>query len=293
MALNIGAKWQKFWFEPIDVRQYAALRIVFGLLTASYFFNLLPLAEAHFSSDGWLPANRRFPEQNGGSWSVFFWPVNAWVSTSIIFVGLVAALLMSLGWRSRSMIFVVWLVWVSLWNKNPLILDGDDAVLKIMCFYLLLTPCGETWSISARNSHSPQSAEIWPLRLMQFQLALIYFVSGWVKFHNPDWLNGAVIQNVLIHPHYSRWNAWELTHLPWIDLALSWMAGFIRWWEVLFPLLLLHPFSRKIILIIGVLFHLGLLATMNLRGFAIVMLSIYLVFIPNNYFKLTGNIAKN
>jgi len=24
---------------------------------------------------------------------------------------------------------ITWLVWVSLWNRNPLLLDGDDGVI--------------------------------------------------------------------------------------------------------------------------------------------------------------------
>ena len=34
--------WDNFWFRSIDARQYAALRIAFGGLSAVYLLGLLP-----------------------------------------------------------------------------------------------------------------------------------------------------------------------------------------------------------------------------------------------------------
>ena len=61
------------------------------------------------------------------------------VAYAIVMVGIVAAFLLMIGWKSRLTACITWLVWVSLWNRNPLLLDGDDAVLKVMCFYLMLS----------------------------------------------------------------------------------------------------------------------------------------------------------
>jgi hypothetical protein len=33
--------WENFWFKPIDARQYAALRICFGGLSAVYLLGLI------------------------------------------------------------------------------------------------------------------------------------------------------------------------------------------------------------------------------------------------------------
>jgi Vitamin K-dependent gamma-carboxylase len=281
------SKWDKFWFRLIDARQYAALRIAFGGLSVVYFFGLLPYVETQFSGAGWLGELRQIANQNGGSWSLFFIPIgkNAnLLAYAIVVLGLVSAFLMAIGWRSRLSACITWLVWVSLWNRNPLLFDGDDAVLKIMCFYLMLSPCGNAWSIDAYLHKKPQQVAVWPLRLMQFQIALLYFVSGWVKFHSQEWLDGAVLQYVLIHPHYSRWDGWFIIDNPIISPLLIGLAWFIRWWESLFPVLLLNPYTRKLSLIIGILFHVGLLLTMNLRWFAVIMISLYLALIPNNNF---------
>ena len=279
--------WDQFCLKSIDARQYAALRIAFGGLSVVYLLGLLPYVEAQFSGLGWLRDIQQIAVQNGGSWSLFFIQAGAQATTlayAIVWMGIIAAFMLMIGWQSRLAAFITWLVWVSLWNRNPLLLDGDDAILKLMCFYLMLSSCGNCWSVDACLQIKPQQVSVWPLRLIQFQIALIYFVSGWVKFHSPEWLDGTIMQYVLIHPQYSRWDGWGLIDNPLLSGVLVTLAGFIRWWELLFPFLLINARSRKIILLIGILFHAGLLLTMNLRWFPVIMLSLYLALLSNSSF---------
>lgn len=292
--------WDKFWFKPIDARQYALLRILFGGLSAVYFVELWPYLPTQFSADGWLGTIGQIESFNGGSWSLFFIDFGKHslpMAYGIAGVGILSSLLLTVGWRSRLSALITWLVWVSLWNRNPLILDGDDAVLKLMCFYLLLAPCGSAWSVAAYQGGGTRQVPVWPLRLIQFQIALIYFVSGWVKLHSPEWEDGAVLQYVLIHPHYSRWDGRPLLDYEVIRDFLDILADSIRWWEVLFPFLLLNRITRMPCLWVGVFFHLGLFMTMNLRWFPWVMLALYPALIPTETFqvyadKLEGLIAK-
>jgi hypothetical protein len=279
--------WNQFWFKSIDARQYAALRIAFGGLSVVYLLGLLPYVEAQFSGLGWLRDIQQIAVQNGGSWSLFFIQAGAQATTlayTIVWMGIIAAFMLMIGWQSRLAATITWLVWVSLWNRNPLLLDGDDAILKLMCFYLMLSSCGNCWSVDACLQIKPQQVSVWPLRLIQFQIALIYFVSGWVKFHSPEWLDGTIMQYVLIHPQYSRWDGWGFIDNPLLSGVLVALAGFIRWWELLFPFLLINARSRNISLLIGILFHAGLWLTMNLRWFPVIMLSLYLALLSNSSF---------
>ena len=279
--------WNHFWFRLIDARQYAVLRILFGGLSCIYFLELLPYVDSQFSHLGWLGNIQQIINQNGGTWSIFFinedWQPSK-IAHVIIGSGILTSILMMIGWQSRYSTFITWLIWVSLWNRNPLILDGDDALLKIMCFYLMLSPCGNCWSLDSYLHNLPQAVVIWPLRLIQFQIALVYFVSGWVKFYSIEWDEVTIMQYVLIHPEYSRWNGWLLTDYPSVNKILARLAWFIRDWELLFPLLLLNMHTRKLSIIIGLLFHIGLLLTMHLRWFPVIMISLYPALIPNKFF---------
>jgi len=134
--------WDRFWFRSIDARQYAALRIVFGGLSAVYLLGLLPYVETQFSSRGWLGNIQQIAMQNGGSWSLFFIQTETHATTlayAIVIMGIMAAFLLMIGWKSRLSACISWLVWVSLWNRNPLFLDGDDAVLSnVFLFYAVI-----------------------------------------------------------------------------------------------------------------------------------------------------------
>ena len=283
------AIWHTLWFKLIDARQYAILRILFGGLSSIYFLNLLPYVDSQFSHLGWLGDIQQIANQNGGSWSLFFIPADPSyliiIAYTIISLGILAAFFMMIGWQSRWACFVTWLIWVSLWNRNPLILDGDDAILKIMGFYLMLSPCGNCWSVDAYLHKTQQQVAVWPLRLIQFQIALVYFVSGWVKFHSLEWENGTIMQYVLIHPEYSRWNGWLLIDSPFIKSILAGLAWFIRDWEWLFPVLLLNRHTRRLSILIGILFHMGLLLTMHLRWFPVIMLALYPALLSNSVFS--------
>ena len=92
------------------------------------------------------------------------------------------------------------------------------------------------------------------------------------------------MQYVLIHPEYSRWNGWLLIDSPLINSILAGLAWFIRDWELLFPLLLLNQHTRRLSIVIGILFHLGLLLTMHLRWFPVIMLALYPALLSNNVF---------
>jgi uncharacterized membrane protein YphA (DoxX/SURF4 family) len=285
---SVTTFWNRFWFKSVDARQFAALRIIFGILSCIYFVGFLPYVESQFSTTGWLGNLRQIAVQNGGSWSYFFIQAFDYAelyANAIVVVGIVSAFLMAIGWHSCVATSLTWLVWVSLWNRNPLLMDGDDAVLKLMCFYLLLSPCANCWAIDAYFNKKPMFVCIWPLRLIQFQVALIYLVSGWVKFHSQEWEDGTIIQYIMVHPQYSRWDGWAIINLPFSKEIFAGLAWFIRWWELFFPVLLVIPHTRKLNIFIGILFHLGLLFTMNLRWFAVIMLSLYLTLIPNSCFS--------
>lgn len=282
---SIKEVWHRLLFQPIEITQYAALRIGLGVLITLYLLELLQFNSVHFSQQGWLGASQDLFLYNSGSWSILFL-IGDKTPTWFFFLGAIfCSSAFTVGFLTKWSGWATLVALISIWNRNPLILDGDDAVLRITLFYLLLSPCGRVLSIDSRFRCPMVKAEIWPLRLIQFQLAFIYFVSGWVKFHSSEWQNGTILEYVLVHPEYSRWDFSGFFRDSFILMVLSALAFTIKWWELLFPLLLVWRKSRVVCLLMGIVFHLGLLIFMNLRWFSWIMLILYIAFIPNRYFS--------
>ncbi|MFE5791186.1 HTTM domain-containing protein [Streptomyces sp. NPDC056503] len=63
-----------------------------------------------------------------------------------------AAVAVLLGWRTRTMSVLLMVCMLSLENRNSLVGDGGDNVLRIMVIYLVLTRCAEVWSLDARRA---------------------------------------------------------------------------------------------------------------------------------------------
>ncbi|MGH8548022.1 MAG: HTTM domain-containing protein [Methylococcales bacterium] len=277
--------WNRFFFQTIDVRQVALLRISLGGLIFLYLIGFMPIFADHFGPDGWLGTMRDLDLYHAGSWSVLFLTDSrsqAWVFFGISLFGAAA---FTLGVRTRITGFIALIGLISLWNRNPLLMDGDDAILRVMLFYLLLSPCGNALSIDASLHHRRRQVEIWPLRMIQMQLALVYFISGWVKFHSPEWLNGTILQTVLIHPEYSRWNFNGLMNQPYFLKGLQVAAFIILWWEILFPVLILFRTTRIVAIATGLIFHGALLIFMHLRLFSVIMLILYIAWMPAHFFR--------
>lgn len=285
--IPIRTSWDRFLFQHIDIKQYAVLRIALGILITLYLLELLPFHSLHFSPDGWLEKQRDLSLYNSGSWSLLFFLENK-SQTWFFFLGTIAcSVAFSLGFLTKLSGLATFIALVSIWNRNPILLDGDDAILRVMLFFLLFSPCGRVYSIDSLF-HSPLvKSEIWPLRMIQFQMAFIYFVSGWVKFHSQEWQDGTILQYVLVHPEYARWDFAKILSYPLIRAVLNAVTFTIMWWELLFPILMIGSRTRTPCLLLGIAFHLGLLMFMNLRWFSCIMLVLYLAFLPNRFFYVT------
>ncbi|MDT0453093.1 HTTM domain-containing protein [Streptomyces hesseae] len=74
-----------------------------------------------------------------------------WFETVYALAIVFSALLM-LGWRTRTMSVLSMLGVLSLQNRSVFIGDGGDNVVHLMALYMVLTRCGQVWSLDARRA---------------------------------------------------------------------------------------------------------------------------------------------
>ena len=161
--------------------------------------------------------------------------------------------------------------------------NAGDTIRGITLFYLMLCPSGAAWSvdriIQRRRLGTTFPAYVWPwgLRLLFIQLVLIYFMNGLYKVTGTNWLAGDSLYYVLCDLTLTRFSFAQLP-IPFVVTQVS--TWLVLAWELSFPLLVLFRRTRWLALAIGVAFHLGIFATMELGGFVPYVLCLYLPLLP-------------
>ena len=167
------------------------------------------------------------------------------------------------------------------WNPAPF--SGGQQLLHNITFPLVFVDSGAVWSVDAlqrarRNREVPARPEpIWPLRLWQYQLALLYLAAGLWKMANPDWRSGLALHYVLNNPAYQR--------IPGVvPPALFGATVFLTYltlaWELSFPVVVWFRRLRPAMLLcIGLALHLGMWATMEVGAFMPTVLISYVAFL--------------
>ncbi|MBC2873656.1 MULTISPECIES: HTTM domain-containing protein [Streptomyces] len=100
---------------------------------------------------------RRLTDDNG-SFTVLMWSDSGWWFELVYLMAMVSALLLMLGWRTRTMSVLYMIGLLSLQNRSVFVGDGGDNVLHLMAIYTVFTRCGQVWSLDARRARRRAAA---------------------------------------------------------------------------------------------------------------------------------------
>ncbi|MCG8591339.1 MAG: hypothetical protein MJE66_18755 [Proteobacteria bacterium] len=172
--------WRRLWFDRVDPRPAALMRIFFGTIVLVNFAGLLwpsgPLehsvARHLFTDEGlWLTELAR--QNYGGELRTLWDPEHGfqrWTDPLRVLWGnftvlhfrsdpgfafpLYAAMLGSLvlmiaGWRTRAATVVAWVLVETFYRYNPIFYTGSDNVVRVFLFLGMLTQWGEAYSLDS------------------------------------------------------------------------------------------------------------------------------------------------
>lgn len=263
---------------------YALLRILFGLLGCGFLLGLSDLATF------WDPGGLVPMAESGWKQLVVQRGWGPLVGRALFFGNLAAFLAMTVGYQSRLTVPLSF-VGTSLhssWNSLPL--SGAFESFQAILFCLMWADSGQVWSLDrwrmTAHSHNQAtgtaSQSLWPLRLIRFQIALIYLATGLWKLTGDQWRQGSALYYVLSNNSYARFP------MPPPAYAMSILTmgtyGTVLW-EIAFPALVLFRRTRPLALLAGVVLHLGMWVTMELGPFPWVMLAGYVSFLEPGTLK--------
>ena len=286
--------WKDFWFKPESPVPIAVFRILFGLVILQlgwflagdlhwYFGEKAIVSQA--ANNAWNGISRlnifeMLPKTNG--------------TLDVLFaIFMIAALCLTLGFCTRLSAIIVFLGLISIDARNSLIFTGADNVMRVEAFLLMFSQCGKALSLDLLLKRKLKGEPIWApvkpenpwaLRLLQVQIALVYWAAYSVKICGTTWINGTAVyyithiieENKYAIP-YLYDHRWTCQILGYLTLIGEFSLCILIWIKEL----------RLPIIIMGIVMHLFFDYTLIIPQFQTIMIVSLMSFIePSTYDKL-------
>jgi hypothetical protein len=251
---------------PLDI-----FRVLVGLLAFIYFLQTFFQARDFSGPDGLIDHELSLKifwftriglVQPGSSLLLF---------QTIFLIACLCSWAVILGYRVRIFAAILYVIAVSSYRWNFLVMYVDDSIMHLALFWLLLLPVGRTLVLSEWRADRKEAWNRWKreqvpgfaVRCLFWNLALIYLVAGAWKWTSPMWRDGTALYAIFKLPISLSPDFWGPQHLPVLKL-LNYGALIF---EPLFPLIFILPRGHrmKYALLLALLgFHVGTLVTLRI-----------------------------
>lgn len=264
-----GIALEEWLLEPIDGRVYALVRMFYGLTVFGIICELWPMRDQLFT-------------EQGMSWHrpdlLFYIPLKYLTTsgevTAFMVVSAIIALMYAAGLFTRVMIVLLYF-----WNFAYCAIgypaeSGYDGIARILGFVLIWAPTIRTWSLDARIfGEGEKELPRYTLRLIQFQLAIIYVCTVWLKAPDAYWRNGELMSYFMMSM-YSRFQTWHWAEWGWASGVMTWGTLIA---EVMIPIcMLFNPRKlRRLGFVFGAGLHGGIAFTSTIGMFSFAMVPLY------------------
>jgi len=269
-----------FFWGPADPRAYALVRIVFATTALINLVDLWPHRIEYFASTGMVPLDGLRQANAGKLFGSVFYLVTSETGVTLLLVGAALALValgVGLGTRVAAVLAFVW--HLSYCHRAFPVLHGWDALLRSLSLLVLVSPSGRVWSVDHLLRPRPEDAGDVPaygLRLVQWQLFTLYFMTAWLKTPDAFWRSGQVLAYFSISQYSRTPNSLFLVRHEWISAVGTYLSLAA---EASIPWLLWSKRTRWLGMAAGFGLHLMIGTTARLGVFSICMATPYMAFL--------------
>lgn len=285
MSLRAALRaWNDFFFAPQSPVPVCLFRILYAIVVIANLLLLRPDWLNWYGTHGWVTLATMSQIEPGVRLNLFkvIPQSDPWIN-AFFWVFLSFAVLLAFGLMTRISNVLVFLCLTSIHQRDLFINHGGDTFLRVAGFFLMFAPAGAALSLDrlirmriGREGVNVEPRSPWAQRMIQLELALLYFVAFWWKSMGITWVNGTALYYVshLQEMHRFPVAAWlqqpVLLKLgTWFTLAMEFSLGVLIWFkELRYPLLAM-----------GILFHLCLEYSLNVPTFQWDVLIAYVLFV--------------
>jgi len=251
---------------PVDI-----FRILAGLLCLLYFVTLGLDAKDFSASTGLINHKLSYELFRFTQLGLFHGTLPAYFFYIVYGAASLFCIPIIIGYWTRTFAFLAFLIAVSAYRWNFLVIYVDDVVMHLLLFWLMLLPLGKTLKLFDRFVQSHQPAlntgpvlvGTFELHAFLYNICLIYWIAGFSKLTSPLWQEGTALYVVLKLP-IARFPAmWNLDQL----LVLRWLNHVALLTEITIPFFLMQTRSLVLKVLGGamqIVFHLGIIVTIGI-----------------------------
>ena len=272
----------------IDARSLGLFRIGIAAVLLCDLLSRAADLRAHYSDWGVLPRWATATWLGQGAWlSPWMWRGEAWWAAVCMVLTAAAAVGLLLGWRSRAMAAVCFVLAAGLHARNPAIVHGGDNVLRVLLFWMPFLPLPGAWALGAGRVTKEAVLESVGVLAIRLQLCLVYWTSALFKL-NAAWLTDrdAILTAFYYDQFVTPWGK-VLRRFPTVMRA---MAPATVALELVGPLLVWLPWAtaaiRTAVVVTFIAFHLlGLGPALALGTFPWVCAVAWTLFLPSEAWR--------
>lgn len=302
MMSSFKRVWDRIWFQDLPTTQLEMVRIGVGLaLFVHYGYASAYLFEL-WGHDGWFPASIALERAvtNGLMKSPLLYVTQPWVLVLVHAVFVLSCFALMVGWRTNWVKWVVLICHVSYVKRTLDVAYGVDSIAASLLFLLCLAPIGKALSLdrvrAVRNAKRdnldaqlPVFTSRWAFacrRLMQLQMAVLFFFSGVHKIRANDWWQGDAIWRVFTATDYYSATLLDLfaTQFWLVNIAVYGTVLI----EIAYPFLIWQRHTRAWLLVGGVFLHLLFFFFLGLHYFSWVMIMGHMSFLRKEWLDDLG-----
>ena len=283
----------------LDYRSLALYRFFLGIIVMVDVIYRLPNVVNFYTDVGLIPRSI-FISEMGMPWSFSFHLANgsSGFAFALFFVQFLFGLMLCLGFKTRWAVIGAYLMCVSVHNRNWLVNNGGDDIMRSLLFLSIFLPLNSVFSIDSALRKKQQAKlksefSLWGLAFY-LQVFVIYFVSYLLK-DSPIWRTDftAAFISSRLDIFATPFGVW-IRNYPLLLKGITFSSIYL---EFLGPLILVFSFflgrfwwySRIMIILLFWGFHLGIISTMWIGVFPYLCLVMWLIFLPKPFWDFLIN----
>jgi predicted DCC family thiol-disulfide oxidoreductase YuxK len=297
----LGEAWSKIWFQPMPTTPLELARIGIGAALLLHYGMATPYLFDFWGDAGLMPRAivlRDIPDP--WTHSVFFYFMARWQWVAFHALFLVCCAAFMAGWRTSWVKWIVLIGQISYDRRNPALTYGADWILASLLFILCLAPVGRAMSLdrvralrAAKGSNLaatlPTFCSPWTgacIRLMQIQMAALFFFSAVTKLIRYEWVDGSAVWVVFtMDEHYSPAILNVLASQYWLVNAATYGTVLL---ELAFTFLIWQKSTRPYLLADALILHAFFAVLMGLYYFSFVMMMGHMSFVRPEWLTRLG-----